>query len=293
MSTIKTRKPRSKLRMWFWVVLLSMIPITYFVSRWISNTSIPPLIDQTNQRIQKLRVALTEARRSSDQSVDSYQPKIKGNINQLDTSARKILRRLPGITRVDWKPTVEKPTHRIIHILDAHYVPLESIQKDIEQQVSRTLTRDEMQALSEALVLEAEIVQTRQKTMLRCLQSFHQLHSVFVGGVAPERVNQFEKNLKDLNDRVGLARVGAVGQLAIRGELKALACEDARLLNSENSRKRSKALRERREDAIVKALLTHPVSIIFLSATHDLSNNLRRIEPRCEYLRVKLRGPPL
>ena len=43
---------------------------------------------------------------------------------------------------------------------------------------------------------------------------------------------------------------------------------------------------EAREDAIVRKLLERPVSVVIMGGGHDLSDNVERLAPEAEYVRV-------
>jgi hypothetical protein len=51
---------------------------------------------------------------------------------------------------------------------------------------------------------------------------------------------------------------------------------------------------EKREDAIVRQLLSNPVSVVILGGTHYLADNIRRIgDGSCELIVVTPKGYPL
>ena len=45
-----------------------------------------------------------------------------GSIDDLSMDAVAILRRLPGVGKVEQSRSIETPKHRIIHLVDLHYV---------------------------------------------------------------------------------------------------------------------------------------------------------------------------
>src|SRR5262249_9969003 len=60
---------------------------------------------------------------ASERAVVEYKPKVSGRLDDLTTSAEALLRQLPGVVQVDTSVSVARPSARIIHLRDWHYVP--------------------------------------------------------------------------------------------------------------------------------------------------------------------------
>jgi hypothetical protein len=71
------------------------------------------------QRIDDLEVEVAQARSGP---AHGYTPKIPGSIADLSTPADALLRQLPSVVAVEVLVACPKPTHRIIHVRDWHYV---------------------------------------------------------------------------------------------------------------------------------------------------------------------------
>ena len=62
-------------------------------------------------------------RRETDEAVAAYVPAVAGDINDLSCPAADILSRLPGVVEVEVLVAAPRPTHRLVHVRDWHYVP--------------------------------------------------------------------------------------------------------------------------------------------------------------------------
>jgi hypothetical protein len=68
----------------------------------------------TGERIQRLRERVERQRSISARAAATYAPRVAGRID--DPRAAAILRRLPGIAKVEVLVAARKPAHRIIHL---------------------------------------------------------------------------------------------------------------------------------------------------------------------------------
>jgi hypothetical protein len=87
------------------------------------------------------RHEVEQERRSSTAAVESYAPKVKG---QIDGLAALALRLLTSVVNVEVLVAAVKPTHRIIQLRDWRFVPRELFATDIRQQVERPVTDEEI-----------------------------------------------------------------------------------------------------------------------------------------------------
>src|SRR5262245_66447880 len=95
-----------------------------------------------------------------------------------------LLRQLPGVAHVELAVAVARPSQRIIHLRDWHYVPRDLSALDLRQAHGRELTEAEIDALHEELLLQVELVQLEQAALLRCLARHHGLRRILEIGRA-------------------------------------------------------------------------------------------------------------
>jgi hypothetical protein len=150
-----------------------------------------PIVDRRPE-LRKL-VAVQEA--ESAQAVTNYQPKTTARIDDLDIPATEILRPLPGIAQVEVCLKAEKPTSRIIHLRDWHFVPKELYALDMKQAHGRELTTEEIDRLHQELLLEVELIQLEQMAVLRCLIKYHGLKKVFSEGFSPGELDTYKEKI--------------------------------------------------------------------------------------------------
>src|SRR5262249_42061692 len=129
--------------------------------------------------------------------VAAHQPTTAGKLDDLDTDAAALLGQLPGVAQVELAFAVPKPSHRIIHLRDWHYVPRDLSALDLRQAHGRELTEAEIAALHEELLLRVELVQLEQ-ALLRCLARHHGLRRLLAEGMTakdaplyPARIAEF------------------------------------------------------------------------------------------------------
>jgi hypothetical protein len=99
-----------------------------------------------------LRDRLPEARAQAEKAVRDYSPTDPAPIADVTTPAAELLRRLPGVVKVEVLVACPKPARRIIHIRDWHTVPRDLYGADL----------------------------------LRCLARRHSLKRVLAEGLTPE-----------------------------------------------------------------------------------------------------------
>jgi hypothetical protein len=195
------------------------------------------------ERIHQLEQQVEQEKRVSEEAVDSYVPKLQGRIDDL---AADILRQLPGVA-------VRKPTRRIVHLRDWHLVPRELHGVDLRHAAGKALSDEEIDVLHAEHLLEVELVQLEQATVLKCLAKHHRLRRVLCEGLTAQGVSAYrarvdalrelERRLPDLRrqlrelspekraevekevDRLdnelrrGLVELGAPARLQLAGEL--------------------------------------------------------------------------
>ena len=109
-----------------------------------------------------------------------------------------MLRGLPGVVEVEVEVgvKVEKPTQRIIHLRDWHFVPKDLFALD----VGKGATAQEIDRLYREHLLEVEVVQMEQMALLRCLIRHHGLKTVFCEGLTPGELPNFRETVAVLRD---------------------------------------------------------------------------------------------
>ena len=145
----------------------------------------------TEDRIPKLKQQIAEQEVESAKAVAGYAPASKVRIDDLGSPVADLLRRLPGVVQVDVSVAADKPTSRIIHLRDWHYVPKELYALDMKSAHGREPTDDEIDRLHEELLLEVELVQVEQMAVLRCLVKHHGLKKVFSEGFSPKELEAY------------------------------------------------------------------------------------------------------
>jgi hypothetical protein len=137
----------------------------------------------TRKRADRLRGQVDQSEKDAALAVESYRPADGARLEDLAADAAALLRRLPGVARVDVAVNAERPTARIVHLLDWHAVPREMFAADLRADAGRTLTEEEAQALHDELLLQVELVQIEQGAALRCLVKRHGLKRVLAEGL--------------------------------------------------------------------------------------------------------------
>ena len=153
-----------------------------------------------SHRILHLRQQVEQQRRVSADAVAAYVPLAGVRIDDLAVSPVAMLRGLPGVAEVEVMVAVERPTHRIIHVRDWHYVPKPLYAADLHTAAGKPLSEAEVDALHEALRLEVELVQTEQAALLRCLARHHGLRNVMVEGLTPNVAETYRAKVIAVRD---------------------------------------------------------------------------------------------
>lgn len=89
-------------------------------------------------------------------------PPIRRSLDDLRSNAVELLNESDGVFKVEWLVAVDRPTHRIVHIHDWHWVPFESLSADLRDQDS-SLTDDEIREIYDGTVASTAIVHETQK----------------------------------------------------------------------------------------------------------------------------------
>ncbi len=176
-------------------------------------------------------------------------------IDDLNVSAERFLRNLPGVDEIEVKVRVKRPTHRIVHLRDWHLITRDSFAIDARNTSEKELTEEEINQLYSEFLLQVGAIQTEQLAILRQLIKDHGLKRIFVEGLSSEEVpsflelvgmfrdleqNQIPKLRKQLEEArelkadkieqqaldmldehgVRLLQIGAAGRLLLAGEIE-------------------------------------------------------------------------
>lgn len=129
-----------------------------------------------------------------------HNPTIKGTVDDLDVPLDEILRGLPDVAEVSVPVSPGKPTHRIVHLKDWHFVPKKLFAADLRDLSEEPITDEEIDRRYEDFLSEVETVQREQRTILRCLIQHHGLREVFCEGLTEQDVPIFEAQIEVLRN---------------------------------------------------------------------------------------------
>jgi hypothetical protein len=175
------------------VLVLGAVALAFFLKgNYRTATPTPAAIEN---RIPTLKKRLAERKKEIEQVFAAYSPKANSQIDDLSAPADSILRGLPGVVQVEVLEKSDKPTGRIIHLRDWHYVPKDLYALDMKQVHERELTEQELDQLHKELLLEAEIVQLEQMAILRCLIKHHGLKRVHSEGFSPNELEAYREKI--------------------------------------------------------------------------------------------------
>lgn len=269
-----------------------------------------------------LRDRVAQLQLTTAEAVENYRPPADARIDDLASDVTDILRLLPGVASVD-ASQADKPTSRIIHLLD-WYFPRH------ENYVSESLqvfppSTEEKEAWREVFWLEAELAQFEQVALLRCLIRHHGVKRVFVEGLTEENAAEYRQTIASLRRlETELPEIQeqqrAVGQQIQKIQESGGDASAQSAQQQETQTQIDEIVRERRlnllrvgaigrlvvtgeiedvhpldkeqsdadDDARVRSLLDQgPVSFIVLDGDHNLTESIQRLsEGRSEYVRI-------
>lgn len=194
-------------------------------------------------------------------------------IDDLNHSVEGLLRGLPGVADVEVHHA-NKPTHRIIHLRDWHYISRDLFAIDHREEA---LTEEELDQQYHEFLKQVDSVQLEQMTLLRTLIQQHGLKRLYSEGLTSQdmsnyrekisvlkgmeanQIAQFRRQLKEVRELLvespdpdvqdmeakildllygsywRLVEMGAAGRLLVSGEIEeVLPMEDHELLDSAN-----------------------------------------------------------
>ena len=127
-------------------------------------------------------------------------------IDDLSTNIVPLLRQLPNVVEVKHKVLSDKPTHRIIHIADWHFVPKADYAADLRSLSTEPISDEEIARHHAELLDEVELIQNQQIELLRTLIQQHGLKRIHVEGLAEKEEFIFDAKVSALR-KIGLELV--------------------------------------------------------------------------------------
>jgi hypothetical protein len=112
-------------------------------------------------------------------------------VDDLGRPVADLLRQLPGVVSVEVVPASGKPTRRLIHLRDWHYVRRDLFALELRGQGA--VAEEEIDLRYQKHLLQVELVQLEHLALLRCLARRHGLRRVYVEGMTPEGVKNFRE----------------------------------------------------------------------------------------------------
>lgn len=224
-----------------------------------------------------------------------------GSLDDLRSDAVALLRVCEGVEHVECVVSVSRPTHRIIHIADAHVVAFDDFARDLRDEYGDTITDDGIAAEYASWLTRTRRVQASQRMLLRCLAATQGVQAVYCEGLTDDDLPVYRMTIRALSLQDGieasdLLHLGAAGQLLVTGTLRdVLPAEDVDAFAAADPFATGTPIfdgsaNDAREAAIVQRLISgDPLAIIILGAAHDLSDAVRAVGT-CEYLRVFVTG---
>lgn len=151
----------------------------------------------SRSRVPELKAALETQEKESAEAAASYQPKSKQDLNDLASSPVEFLRQLPGVADVEVAVAADKPSHRIIHIRDWHFVSKDLYRADLTTSMGPR-SDEEIDRRHEELCLEVAIVQEEQMALLQCLAKHHGLRRVLCEGLTNATLPKYREHIAAL-----------------------------------------------------------------------------------------------
>jgi hypothetical protein len=139
-----------------------------------------------------------QQRRESEHAVKAYIPKVQGRIDDLSAPTVEILRQLPGVASVEVLVAAKKPTHRVIHLADWHFVDRELFA--LELRGAGASTDQEVDARYRDFLRQVELVQLEQEGLLRCLLQHHHLRRILYEGLTPVETRAYRDKAAELRE---------------------------------------------------------------------------------------------
>ncbi|MBI2806080.1 MAG: hypothetical protein HYX68_13955 [Planctomycetes bacterium] len=176
----------------------------------------------TEDRRPKLRKLVADQEAESAQALTNYKPKITARLDDLSAHVDDLLRAVPGVIQVEVLVKANKPTHRLIHLRDWHFVQRNPFAIDMRAALGREIGDEELDRLYEEHLLELDAVQLEQLTLVRCLIKHHGLKRVFSEGFSSKDMENYKDRISVLRkmekDQVSQLRKQLIDVQALKGD---------------------------------------------------------------------------
>lgn len=186
----------------------------------------PNRFEETRQRIEAFKVQLEKTRNEMQTAVEGYKPKEPHRIDDLATDAVEVLKGIPGVAKVT-SNEISKPTARIIHVLDYHYVSKADFASE-----SAGYSQEAINLLYQEFLLEAELIQGEHLALRQCLVKYYGLETAWAEGLALEGLRDYletmelikkaEKKSDDEGIQLTCLQYGTLGKLFRDGKIEAV-----------------------------------------------------------------------
>jgi hypothetical protein len=154
----------------------------------------------TEGRLSRLQVQVERQREASAKAAADYAPKVRGRLDDLTPPVADLLRQVPGVVEVEALVSPAKPTRRIVHLRDWHFVPEDLFALDLGRSAGKPLSDAEVKGRYRELLLEVELVQLEQAALLKCLARHHGLRRVLFEGLTPGEVKPYREKVAELRE---------------------------------------------------------------------------------------------
>jgi hypothetical protein len=151
-------------------------------------------------RLSRLQGEVERQKKASAKAVADYASKVRGQLDDLTVPAVDLLRQLPGVVEMETLVAVAKPTRRIVHLRDWHFVPEDLFALDLRDSAGKPQSDEQAKARYREFLLEVELVQLEQAALLRCLTRHHGLRRVLYEGLTPGEAKLYREKAADLHE---------------------------------------------------------------------------------------------
>jgi hypothetical protein len=183
--------PRKRL---VFVLYFALVVAALAMHRWPWTRPARIDVAEVQQCVEALHQEVEKARAAPDPA-EAYTLQATGSVADLSTDANALLRQLPGVADVEVLVTCPKPTHRIIHLRDWHWVDRDTLATDWAHDRGRPLPPEEVDQRYEEALLQVELVQRELLTVLGCLVRHHGLKRLLAEAVTSQGVDHFREQV--------------------------------------------------------------------------------------------------
>ena len=184
------------------VIVIGAVALAFWLRGKSGSPSPPDAPLVTEEPVPKIKDHSDDEDAELSHVVANYRPTTQARLDDLHSSVSvvELLRGLPGVVRVDVGVKAEKPTCRIVHLRDWHFVPKDLYALDMKTATGRELADDEIDRLHRELLLQVEAVQLEQMALLRCLVKHHGLKRLHCEGLTAKDLPNYKEKIAVLRE---------------------------------------------------------------------------------------------